>query len=46
MAPPEYARWFDENLPDARLVIREGEGHLRAFTHLAEMLRELLTAVL
>jgi len=46
MAPPEFARWFDENLPDARLVMCEGEGHLLAFSHLAEMLRELLTAVL
>jgi hypothetical protein len=43
MAPPEHARWLDENLPDARLVIWEGEGHLLAFAHLAEMLRELLT---
>lgn len=43
MAPPEHARWFDESLPDARLVMREGEGHLLAFAHLAEMLRELLT---
>jgi pimeloyl-ACP methyl ester carboxylesterase len=43
MAPPEHARWLDENLPDARLVMWEGEGHLLAFTHLAEMLRELLT---
>jgi pimeloyl-ACP methyl ester carboxylesterase len=45
MASPEFARWFDENLPDARLVMWEGEGHLLAFAHLAEMLRELLTAV-
>jgi pimeloyl-ACP methyl ester carboxylesterase len=43
MAPPEHARWLDENLPDARLVMWEGEGHLLAFAHLAEMLRELLT---
>jgi pimeloyl-ACP methyl ester carboxylesterase len=43
MAPPEHARWFDENVPDARLVMWEGEGHLLAFAHLAEMLRELLT---
>jgi pimeloyl-ACP methyl ester carboxylesterase len=43
MAPPKHARWFDESLPDARLVMWEGEGHLLAFTHLAEMLRELLT---
>jgi len=27
-------------------VMCEGEGHLLAFSHLAEMLRELLTAVL
>src|SRR5215469_11442490 len=46
MAPPEFARWFDENLPDARLGMCEGEGHLLHFSHLAEMLRELLTAVL
>lgn len=43
MATPEHARWFDENLPDVQLVMWEGEGHLLAFTHLAEMLRELLT---
>jgi pimeloyl-ACP methyl ester carboxylesterase len=43
MAPPEHASWLDENLPDARLVMWEGEGHLLAFAHLAEMLRELLT---
>jgi pimeloyl-ACP methyl ester carboxylesterase len=43
MATPEHARWFDENLPDAQLVMWEGEGHLLAFPHLAEMLRELLT---
>jgi pimeloyl-ACP methyl ester carboxylesterase len=42
MAPPEHARWYDENLPDARLVMWQGEGHLLAFAHLPEMLRELL----
>jgi pimeloyl-ACP methyl ester carboxylesterase len=44
MATPEHARWFDENLPDSRLMMREGEGHLLAFAHLAQMLRELLTS--
>jgi pimeloyl-ACP methyl ester carboxylesterase len=44
MATPKHARWLDENLPDARLVMWEGEGHLVAFTHMAEMLRELLTS--
>jgi pimeloyl-ACP methyl ester carboxylesterase len=43
MATPKHARWLDENLPNARLAMWEGEGHLLAFTHLAEMLRELLT---
>jgi pimeloyl-ACP methyl ester carboxylesterase len=43
MALPEHAHWLDENLPDARLVMWNGEGHLLAFTHLAEMLRDLLT---
>ena len=44
MATPEHARWFDDNLSDARLMMREGEGHLLAFLHLAQMLRELLAA--
>ena len=43
MATPKHARWLDEHLPDTQLVMWEGEGHLLAFTHLAEMLRELLT---
>jgi pimeloyl-ACP methyl ester carboxylesterase len=44
MAQPSHAHWFQENLPDARLTMREGEGHLLAFEHLAEMLPELLKA--
>jgi pimeloyl-ACP methyl ester carboxylesterase len=43
MATPKHARWLDENLPDARLVMWEREGHLLAFTHLAGMLQQLLT---
>ncbi len=42
MATPEHARWLDANLPDAKLMMWEGEGHLLPFAHLAEMLRELL----
>jgi pimeloyl-ACP methyl ester carboxylesterase len=44
MATPRHARWFDANLPDARLVMWNGEGHLLAFAHLPEILRELLDA--
>ena len=32
-----------KNLTTARLVMWEGEGHLLAFSHLAEMLQDLLT---
>ena len=44
MAQPIHGQWFAENLPDARLTMREGEGHLQAFAHLAEMLPDLITA--
>ena len=44
MALPIHARWFAENLPTARLTLRDGEGHLQAFSHLPEMLQELTTA--
>jgi pimeloyl-ACP methyl ester carboxylesterase len=44
MATPIHGRWLEENLPDARLTMRDGEGHLQPFAHLAEMLRELMTA--
>jgi pimeloyl-ACP methyl ester carboxylesterase len=44
MAAPINGRWLAENLPDARLTMRDGEGHLHAFAHLPEMLGELLTA--
>ena len=42
MAPPAHCRWLDEHLPNSRLVIRTGEGHLGLFDHLAEMLSELV----
>jgi pimeloyl-ACP methyl ester carboxylesterase len=44
MAEPIHGHWFEENLPDARLTMREGEGHLQPFAHLAEMLGDLTTA--
>ena len=44
MAEPIHGHWFQENLPDARLTMREGEGHLQPFAHLAEMLTDLMTA--
>lgn len=44
MARPAGARWFDENLPNSRLTMWEGEGHLLPFVHLAEILRHLLAA--
>ena len=44
MSEPIHGHWFEENLPDARLTMREGEGHLQPFAHLAEMLAGLMTA--
>ena len=44
MAEPIHGHWFAENLPDARLTMREGEGHLQQFAHLAEMLADLTAA--
>jgi len=36
-----HGRWLAENLPGARLVIREGEGHFGIMEHLGEMLGAL-----
>lgn len=44
MVQPIHGHWFDTNLPDARLTMRGGEGHLQAFVHLEEMLAELVAA--
>jgi len=33
--------WLSQQLPDARLVVHEGEGHLGIFEHLGEMLDAL-----
>jgi pimeloyl-ACP methyl ester carboxylesterase len=42
-APPAHGRWLSGNVPGARLVMREGEGHLGIMEHLGEML-DALTA--
>lgn len=44
MATPIHGRWLAQHLPDGRLTMREGEGHLQAFAHLKQMLAELLAA--
>ncbi len=44
MAEPIHGHWLAENLPNARLTMNEGEGHLQAFARLAEMLPEFLRA--
>jgi pimeloyl-ACP methyl ester carboxylesterase len=41
MAPPVHGEWLQQNLPDARLILNEGEGHLGIYPHLAEMLTAL-----
>ena len=43
MAPPSMAHWFEANLPDSRLTMHEGEGHLLPFAHMEEMLKELFS---
>ncbi len=40
-APPAHGHWLAENLPDARLVMREGEGHFGIMEHLGAMLDAL-----
>ena len=42
LVPPGTAEWLVENIPDARLVLREGEGHLGFMEHTAEMLSALM----
>jgi pimeloyl-ACP methyl ester carboxylesterase len=44
MASPSHARWFDTHLPDARLTMFQGEGHLLPFVHLEQMLAEFLSS--
>ena len=40
-AQPAHKVWLSENLPYARLVVHDGEGHLGIFEHLGEMLDTL-----
>jgi pimeloyl-ACP methyl ester carboxylesterase len=40
-APPAHGLWLSQHLPRARLVLREGEGHLGIYEHLGGMLRAL-----
>ena len=41
LAPPEYGRYLAQHLPQAQLVMRDGEGHMGLFEHLGEILAEL-----
>jgi pimeloyl-ACP methyl ester carboxylesterase len=41
LAPPEHRRYLAQHLPQARLVMRQGEGHLGIYEHLGEMLDAL-----
>jgi hypothetical protein len=38
---PAHGLWLSRNLPQARLVLRDGEGHLGIYDHLGEMLDAL-----
>jgi pimeloyl-ACP methyl ester carboxylesterase len=40
-AQPAHRVWLLGNLPNARLVVYDGEGHLRIFEHLDKMLDAL-----
>jgi pimeloyl-ACP methyl ester carboxylesterase len=40
-APPEHGEWLARNLPSARLVRRDSEGHFGLVDHLAEVLAAL-----
>ena len=40
-APPAHGLWLSRNLPQAQLVLRDGEGHLGIYDHLGEMLDAL-----
>jgi len=41
LAPPEYGQYLAQHLPQAQLVVRDGEGHMGLFEHLGEILGEL-----
>lgn len=37
LTPPKYARWLAEHLPDSRLVLVEGGGHMLPIEHAREV---------
>ena len=41
LVPPSHGLWLSQNLPRARLVVRDGEGHFGLLEHLSEMLDAL-----
>ena len=41
IVPPARGLWLSQNLPRARLVVRDGDGHLGTYDHLGEMLDAL-----
>ncbi len=41
MCSPSHGVWLRDNLPDAQLVLRQGEGHLGFMEHTSEMLAAL-----
>src|SRR5664279_3003616 len=41
MAPPSFGTWLEAHLPNAKLTMRRGYGHLAAIEHLPEMLEQL-----
>lgn len=41
LIPPGNGAWLSQNLPRARLIVHDGEGHLGIFEHLGEMLDAL-----
>lgn len=43
-SPPAHRLWLAQNLPNARLVVHHGEGHLMIYDDLADMLDALTEA--
>ena len=41
MAPPAHGQWLADQLPQAELLVRPGEGHLGVVRHWQEMLQTL-----
>jgi pimeloyl-ACP methyl ester carboxylesterase len=41
IVPPARGLWLSQNLPRARLVVRDGDGYLGTYDHLGEMLDAL-----